>query len=156
MTNSAKFQGLDSQKEGYQLSQQQKAISNYLISSLLGSGKPPIPPTFLAAIPNPDEFPHWIAIIIPNSQFYVKQTVRRMTELFTASTYGQITGTYTNEHQEVEEEINWLVISWCDEESLNEHWQTILDHATDLQQSLNQECIAVIRDGSLVLVRQWG
>ncbi|MGA9377386.1 MAG: hypothetical protein WBV73_01175 [Phormidium sp.] len=103
-----------------------------------------------------DEFSDWLAIIVPDSQFYVKLTVRRMKELFSVVNSRQVTRTYTNQAKEIEEEINWLIISWCNAECLNEHWQTVLEYATHLQQALNQECIGVIRNGSLVLVRRWG
>ena len=146
---------VNTRSQNGQLRHSQAAIATQLLITLLGRSQPTQPISTPTPILPTVEFSDWLAIIVPDSQFYVKLTVRRMTELFSAATYGQVTGTYTNQAKEVEEEINWLVISWCNAESLNEHWQAVLEYATHLQQALKQECIGVIRNGSLVLVRHW-
>lgn len=129
--------------------------SNFLLFNLLAGGQPPLPPSpkqvqFL------DELPHCLALILPDSIFHVKLTVRRMTEWFTASSYGELRGTYTSPVRGIEDERNFVVMSWMNRELLDKHWSDVMMHAVDLQQQLHQECIGVIRDGRLVLVRSWG
>lgn len=146
--NQPKFESIVPQNR--KVLRRQTAMNLLLTSLVEGSNKPPKPSN------SPDEIPNWVAIIVPDSQIHVKQTVRYLTELFSAASYGQFTGTYTNQFAQVEEELNWLVISWCDGESLEKNWEAIIDHAAFLQEALRQECIGVLRNGTLILVRHWG
>lgn len=153
MTSFPAFQPSEPQPQAKPFPYSKTEVGTRLLASLQAN-IPPIPPSFPAG-KQFEEFPHYVALIVPDSQFHVMRTIDCMTQWFTAASVLLILGTYTSPVKGIEEEINWLVISWCDAEGLEKYWPKILAHAEDLQQSLNQECIAVIRDGNMVLVRQW-
>lgn len=90
-------------------------------------------------------FIHWVGLIIPNDQFYLKLTTRLMTKWFKKSTYKTL---------DKDRKLS-IVISWTDKTSLNKFWPCILNYATDLQDKLDQPYIKVIRDGDEILVRRW-
>lgn len=90
-------------------------------------------------------FIHWVGLVIPNDQFYIKLTTRFMAEWFKKSTYKTL---------DQEKKLS-LVISRTDQISLNKFWPCILNYATDLQYKLDQPYIKVIRDGDEILVRHW-
>lgn len=131
-------------------------IGNYLLASLVCFAKPS-----QNGLPNSDELRNWVAIIVPT--IFVNETVESLENIFTAtsgmpvskSLLGKIFGTYTFDSGERGSDISWLVISWMKEMSEN-NWEQVRGFAAKLQRNSGEECIGVIKNGALILVRDWG
>lgn len=98
---------------------------------------------------------HWIAVLIPDSQFHLKPTWQYLNQYFSETAYLEMGQTYACVNQGVETTVIGIAIAWMDTESLNQHWGGVLEYATNLQRRLNQPYIKVFRDGDLILVRSW-
>ncbi|MCF3607667.1 hypothetical protein L2E81_14105 [Planktothrix agardhii 1033] len=98
---------------------------------------------------------HWIAVLIPDSQFYLKPTWRYLNQYFSETAYLEMGQTYACVNKEVKTRVIGIAIAWMDTESLNQHWDSTLKYATNLQRTLNQPYIKVFRDGDLILARSW-
>ncbi|MGA8893761.1 MAG: hypothetical protein WB539_00485 [Planktothrix agardhii] len=98
---------------------------------------------------------HWIAVIIPDSQFHLKPTWRYLNQYFSETVYLEMGQTYACVNQGVETTVIGVAIAWMDTEALNQHWNSVLEYATNLQRTLNQPYIKVFRDGDLILACSW-
>jgi hypothetical protein len=98
---------------------------------------------------------HWIAVIIPDSQFHLKPTWQHLNQYFSETAYLEMGQTYACVNKEVKTRVIGIAIAWMDTESLNQHWGSVLKYATNLQRTLNQPYIKVFRDGDLILTRSW-
>lgn len=133
-------------------------IGDYLLASLLCCAK-----ASQNGLPNSDELRNWVAIIVPDKAIFVNETVESLENIFTAtsgmpvskSLLGKIFGTYTFDSGERGSDISWLVISWMKEMSEN-NWEQVRGFAAKLQRNSGEECIGVIKNGALILVRDWG
>ena len=134
-------------------------IGDYLLASLLYCAQPS-----QNGLPNSDELRNWVAIIVPDKSIFVNQTVERLSDVFKATSkmpvskilLGEIFGTYTFDSGARGSDVSWLVISWMSETSLENNWEQVRAFVAKLQRNSGEECIGVIRNSALILVRDWG
>lgn len=134
-------------------------IGDYLLASLSYCAQPS-----QNGVPNSDELRNWVAIIVPDKPIFVNQTVERLSDIFKATSempvskplLDKIFGTYTFDAGARGSDVSSLVISWMDKASLENNWEQVRGFAAKLQRESGEECIGVIRNGALVLVRDWG
>jgi len=132
-------------------------IGDYLLASLLYCAKP-------SQNGNPHELRNWVAIIVPDKPIFVNQTVEGLSDIFKATSempvskplLDKIFGTYTFDSGARDTDISRLVISWMDKASFENNWEQVRSFAAKLQRESGEECIGVISNGALILVRDWG